>query len=150
MSGETHHASAVVLDGRAIMLTGPSGSGKSSLTLSLIDAYGAQLVGDDRIVLRANATAIEVAPHERLAGLLELRGLGFVRLPYLVTAPLGLVVQLSDTQPRLADPAYFHFGDRRVPMVTLNGHDPMTALRIKYAARALQNGFHHDAIYPLD
>lgn len=147
---QSHHASAVMLGSCAIMLIGAAGSGKSSLVLNLIDTQGAILVGDDRVIVSVQNGVLSVAPHTELAGLLEIRGLGLVRLPHLASAPLRLVVQLQDTPPpRLPEPSYFEFGDIKVPLLALNGHDPMNAVRIKYAAQALVAGFRDDAIYPL-
>lgn len=146
-----YHASAIMLEGRAIMLTGAAGSGKSSLALQLIEHYGATLIGDDRLILSVDGAGIHVAPHATLAGLLELRGLGLMRLPYAPSAPLGLVINLQeDAPPRLAEADYFTFADESVPLLAMRGADATTALRIKYAAQALKNGFRQDAIYRLD
>ncbi|MFQ5437976.1 MAG: HPr kinase/phosphorylase, partial [Paracoccaceae bacterium] len=45
------HAGAVAFDRRAVLILGPSGSGKSSLALELM-SRGASLVSDDRTILR--------------------------------------------------------------------------------------------------
>ncbi len=47
---EVFHASAVVLDGRAVLLTGPSGSGKSSVALAL-RRRGAGFLADDVVAV---------------------------------------------------------------------------------------------------
>jgi serine kinase of HPr protein (carbohydrate metabolism regulator) len=97
----TIHASAVKVGERAVLIRGPSGSGKSRLALELILAgragviAKAELIGDDRVYLSAEAGALMVRPAENLAGLLEVRGLGIRRLPYANEAAVSLVVDLD-------------------------------------------------------
>lgn len=76
------------------MIEGPSGSGKSALALQLI-ALGAQLIADDRtrLVLRDGAPWA-LAP-ERLAGLIEARGVGLIQMPHIGGAPLALTVEMG-------------------------------------------------------
>lgn len=148
------HASAVAFDTKGVLVRGPAGSGKSSLCATLIDTHGAQLVADDRLYVDETADGMCVRPHENLTGLLEIRGLGLLRLPYLASASLALVVDLDAPQavPRLPEPVYFDRDapqEDGVPLLTLHGHDPMTALTIKLAVEALKDGFRDDAIYPL-
>ena len=83
------HASCVEWLGKGILIRGKSGAGKSDLALRLIDA-GAVLVADDQVLLE-NKTAS--AP-ERLRGLLEVRGLGIVRLPFIEKTTIALTVDL--------------------------------------------------------
>ncbi len=90
---ETIHGTAVGIDGAGILLRGPSGAGKSDLALRLIDA-GAALVADDRVVLARDGDAVLASAPETIAGRLEVRGLGIVRLPMAASAPLRLVVDL--------------------------------------------------------
>ena len=97
----TIHASAVVVGAHAILIRGPSGSGKSRLALSLIQACQyepvrfARLVGDDRVRLEAAHGRLLVRPAEALAGIIEVRGLGIRRLPYEPLAVVGSVVDLA-------------------------------------------------------
>jgi HPr kinase/phosphorylase len=88
------HASCVQLSGTGIVLLGASGVGKSDLALRLIDS-GATLVADDQVHVEAGETGLLGRPAEALAGLLEVRGLGILRLPYCDASPLGLVVELD-------------------------------------------------------
>lgn len=87
------HASAVAIDGRGVLLSGPSGAGKSDLALRLIDT-GAQLVADDRVDVAAHGGAILLSPPAALAGLLEVRGLGIIRLVPATKVSLSLIVDL--------------------------------------------------------
>ena len=72
-----------------MLLLGPPGSGKSDLGLRLL-SRGFVLVGDDRVVIDRDVAR----PTASLAGLLEVRGLGIVRLPYAAEARLVLAVEL--------------------------------------------------------
>jgi HPr kinase/phosphorylase len=94
------HGSCVARDGAGVLLLGPPGSGKSDLALRLIDR-GFILVADDRVDIREGRAA---AP-ETLAGLLEVRGLGILRLPQCASARLALAVQLGAPAERLPYPA---------------------------------------------
>lgn len=87
------HATCVAIGGRAILLRGPSGAGKSDLALRLIDG-GAVLVADDQTRLERDGGLVRASPPATIAGLLEVRGLGLVRLPYLSGVTLELVVDL--------------------------------------------------------
>src|SRR5580704_8474154 len=82
--------------GKAVLLRGFSASGKSDFGLRLIDA-GAELVADDQCLLRREEDGIVVSCPETIAGLLELRGIGIVRLPSLPEAPLAMIVDLVPT-----------------------------------------------------
>src|SRR5438105_4157711 len=103
----TIHASAVLVGARAVLIRGPSGSGKSRLALALIDAARAgvipfaRLVADDRAYVEAMNGRLLVRPAERLAGLIEVRGLGLRRLPFEPVAVVGLVVDLEAAAERM-------------------------------------------------
>lgn len=98
------HASSVVIDKKAVLLRGPSGSGKSDLTLRLIE-QGATLLSDDYVLLREEDGTIVARPPETIAGLIEVRGLGILRLPYCDQAVVHLVADLVSPEevPRLPE-----------------------------------------------
>ncbi len=84
------------------MIEGEPGSGKSSLTLALIDR-GAQLIGDDGVTLQREGDAIVARPPPNIAGLLEVRGVGLVELPLAPPTPLALILQLDGAGERLPE-----------------------------------------------
>lgn len=97
------HGSCAAWENGAVLLTGLSGSGKSDLLLRLVDA-GFDLVADDQVVISPTTHAEYIAsPPPTLAGLIEVRGLGILRLPYREAIPLRLHVALdfSPQTPRL-------------------------------------------------
>jgi HPr kinase/phosphorylase len=93
------HGSCVARDRDGVLIIGPSGGGKSDLTLRLL-SRGFALVADDRVDID---DGLARAPRS-LAGLLEVRGLGIVRLPYLSDVKLRLVVALTGQPDRLPRP----------------------------------------------
>lgn len=95
-----------------MLLIGPSGSGKSDLALRLL-WRGFSLVADDRVDIEDGVAA----PPAALAGLLEVRGLGIVRLPYVATARLALVAELGPAAERL--PAQARHAALDLPLINL-------------------------------
>ena len=101
MSEEANiHASCVALGGRGVLLLGPSGAGKSDLALRLIDD-GATLVADDRTLLFAKGGALHAKAPASIKGLLEIRGVGIVKLPVRASVRIALVVKLGGEGARL-------------------------------------------------
>jgi hypothetical protein len=94
-------ATAVAIEGRAILIEGPPGAGKSSLALALIDR-GATLIGDDAVCLRREGSEIWLSEPSRIAGLLEVRGVGLLSYPT-TSAPAALILTLCAAPPRLPD-----------------------------------------------
>lgn len=88
------HATCVALGGLGVLLRGPSGAGKSDLALRLIDG-GATLVADDQVLIERRGAALNARAPDRLHGLLEVRGIGILRLPARAGIPLALVVELA-------------------------------------------------------
>jgi HPr kinase/phosphorylase len=97
----TIHASAVLAGPKAILIRGPSGSGKSSLAWTLINAASqgslpfVRLVGDDRLEVICQSGRLLVRPAPALSGLIEIHGLGIRRLPFESVAVVGWVVDLA-------------------------------------------------------
>lgn len=134
ISAETVHASTVEIDGRAVLITGPSGSGKSDLALRLLDR-GFALVSDDQTLIRRDGSRLLASAPPNIAGKLEIRGIGIVEMDAVGDVPVALIVELTSDIQRLPDDA------RERPLlglgVPLISVDAMTASAPSKVALAL-------------
>src|ERR1700761_305372 len=89
----TVHATCIAIDGHGILLRGPSGSGKSDLAFRAVDE-GARLVADDRVVLTRRGENVVASAPSSLHGLIEIRGLGIMRMDAVAEAPVMLVADM--------------------------------------------------------
>lgn len=134
LSAETVHASTVASNGRAVLIAGPSGSGKSDLALRLLDR-GFTLVSDDQTIVRKDGERLLASAPPTIAGKLEIRGIGIVEMERTDDVPIALIVELTGDLQRLPDDSR----DRpilgiRLPIVTI---DAMTASAPSKVALAL-------------
>ena len=128
------HASSVAIDGRAVLITGRSGSGKSDLALRLLDR-GFTLVSDDQTLVRRVGDRLIASAPPTIAGKLEIRGVGIVEVPTSSDVPVALLVELASDIERLPDDS----SERQIlgvalPMVNI---DAMTASAASKVAIAL-------------
>ncbi len=128
------HATCVSLYGAGLIIRGSSGAGKSDLALRLIDR-GARLVADDRVDLLVSDNGVIARAPETLAGLLEVRGLGILRVPVLEATVVRLVVDLVDHEnvPRLPDRRMTDLIGMDVPAVTLDPFEASAVTKVRLA-----------------
>jgi HPr kinase/phosphorylase len=126
------HGSCVAIDGRAVLLRGEPGSGKSDLALRLIDA-GACLVADDQTELIRRGAAIMAAAPAAIAGRIEIRGVGILACPSIATARLRLVVDLvaADEVERLPEARSCVYLDRPIALLRLAPFEASTPAKIR-------------------
>jgi energy-coupling factor transporter ATP-binding protein EcfA2 len=114
-----HQASCVAIHGRAVLIEGPPGSGKSSLALALIDR-GAVLVGDDGVRLDVRDGCLIASPPPNTAGLIEVRNLGLLEYPIGRAAPVALTLRLDPEAQRFIEAAEgYVLGGFTLPLVRL-------------------------------
>lgn len=127
------HASCVAIAGRALLLLGPSGAGKSDLALRLIDR-GATLVADDQVELRRAGERLFAAPPARIAGKIEVRGLGILAMPHATDMPLALLIDLAAPVERLPlEERTRAIAGISLPVVALAPFDASSALKAELA-----------------
>lgn len=133
----TVHATAVALKvgmyWAAVLLRGPSGSGKSDLALRLLGRGGWRLVGDDRVRLWRSGETLYVAPAPRLTGAIEVRGLGLRSAPALDLARVTLVVDCAGQMERLPEPRLELIEGVQIPALTLAATEPSAPDKLRLA-----------------
>lgn len=133
MTGTLHQATCVAIGGRAVIIEGPPGSGKSSLALALIDR-GAVLVGDDGVLLDARDGRLLASPAPPTAGKLEVRNLGLLDFPTVSRVPVALVVILDEKAERWIQAAErCERNGLTLPLVRFWPGSPVLPLRVELA-----------------
>lgn len=126
-------ASCVAIGTRAMLIEGPSGSGKSSLALALIDR-GAVLIGDDGVRIEPRGTRLHAFPPPNIAGLLEVRNLGLLHFATARDLPVALVLRLDPEAPRFIESAETaRIAGTALPLVRLWPDSPMLAQKAELA-----------------
>ena len=101
--------------GRGVLFTGPSASGKSALALELI-ALGAVLVADDRTLIKREGNHLAASAPSAIAGMIEARGVGLLRLDYLPSVHISLVIDMANEEiARLPEPREITLLDIALP-----------------------------------
>ena len=134
-SSETVHTSCVAIGGRAVLIGGRSGRGKSDLALRLIDRGGALVSDDYTLVRRAGDRLLATAP-ETISGKIEIRGVGLVEMPAEQDVPVALFVDLDMDAARLPIE-----GEERIvagvpiPVVGLSALEASAPIKVEAALR---------------
>ena len=135
---ELRHATciAIAIDGRhhGVLIEGPSGSGKSDLALRMIDR-GAILIADDYVETIGYAGGVRALCPARIAGKLEVRGVGIVDMPHCESPPVRLVVALGDVGERLPEPATRDVAGVALPLLRLDAREASAPLKLELALR---------------
>jgi HPr kinase/phosphorylase len=143
------HGTAVALAGEGLLLRGPPGAGKSDLALRLIDG-GARLVADDQTEIFRRGDRLWARPPAALAGLLEVRGVGILRLPALAEAPLALLVDLVapeavERMPQTAVESVLGCAVRRLAVAPF---EASAAAKLRFVRRAFAAAAPHAILDP--
>ncbi len=113
----TVHASAVSRNGRAVLILGASGAGKSRLALQLL-ALGADFLADDAVTVRASAEGVMLGCPDNIKGMIEARGVGLLTVTAIEKAKLAIVVDLDKTaDTRLPAPRYARYFGSEFPLI---------------------------------
>ena len=135
LSSETLHASTVAIDGRAVLIVGRSGSGKSDLALRLIDR-GAKLVSDDyTLVVRRSGVLVARAP-ATIAGRMEVRGIGIVDVPHVEEVPVALIVEIEAEVLRMPERRQRTIAGVEVRQVAIEPFAASAPIKVELALRS--------------
>jgi serine kinase of HPr protein (carbohydrate metabolism regulator) len=132
MSEATIHASCVAIGGRAVLIAGASGAGKSDLALRLIDR-GAALVSDDYTIVEAVGERLLARPPENIAGRMEVRSIGILANAFESRVPVALLIDLDLPPERLPEPRARALCGVELPLLGLNGLEPSAPIKVEAA-----------------
>lgn len=135
----TIHATAVAIDGHGVLLVGRPGCGKSDLALRLIDR-GAMLVADDRVDLHPTPAALRLHPPAAIAGLIEVRGVGLVRMPWRSDVAAALLVVLDEAAERMPQPEQRAVAGLSLPLLRLDAFQASAPIRVERALALVTAG----------
>ena len=125
------HSSSVVIDDNGVLILGDSGSGKSDLALRLID-NGATLISDDISICRKNLNNIYLYCPPEIKGLLEVREIGIITVPFVERIKLRLVVNLkSNNNERFPKDSSFRILGIKIPIINIEGKNSSAVAKIK-------------------
>ena len=125
------HSSSVVIDDNGVLILGDSGSGKSDLALRLID-NGATLISDDISICRKNSNNIYLYCPPEIKGLLEVREIGIITVPFVERIKLRLVVNLrSKNNERFPKDNSFRILGVKIPLISIEGKNSSAVAKIK-------------------
>jgi len=139
---ETIHATCIAVAGRAALLRGPAGSGKSDLALRCLAlgagpfaASPARLVADDRVILHRFGDRLVARCPATISGKLEVNGIGVIEI---VPEPEARVVVLIDLiangkPQRLPEPPLEMVAGVPIPVIRLKPFEASAPLKVLIA-----------------
>ncbi len=136
LSSDLVHASCVAIGGRAVLLAGRSGAGKSDLALRLIDR-GAVLVSDDYTQVSRRDGRLYASPPARLVGKIEVRGIGIVEMPHLPEAEVALLVDLDATPARMPEAQTRRLAGVDIPVAAVAALEASAPIKVEMLLQAV-------------
>ena len=131
------HATGICINGQGVIITGPSGSGKSDLALRLIDR-GAKLISDDRVIISIFANDITLKQAPNIEGKIEVRGIGILCVPAVTNIILRMHVDLKAKAERLPDqPSDQHVAGISIPTIAISAFEASAPIKVEMALTSI-------------
>lgn len=141
ISTKNIHGTALTIEDSGLLILGASGSGKSDLALRLIDA-GATLIADDVTVCKRENNEIFMFCDESIRGIIEVRGIGLVKVPYVEGIKLNMVIKLTDKEIERfpLEKEFYRLLLIKIPLIKINPKELSANAKIKLKLFELKNG----------
>jgi serine kinase of HPr protein (carbohydrate metabolism regulator) len=133
LSSETLHATSVAINGKAVLIMGPSGSGKSDLALRLLDR-GAVLISDDQTLVRQTEGQLLANSFGTIKGKMEVRGIGIIARDTTSDVPVALIIDLRGGKERFPlETQDRQVAGKMVPVVSLSPFESSAPIKVELA-----------------
>jgi serine kinase of HPr protein (carbohydrate metabolism regulator) len=133
LSSETLHATSVAINGKAVLIMGPSGSGKSDLALRLLDR-GAVLISDDQTLVRQTEGQLLANSFGTIKGKMEVRGIGIIARDTASDVPVALIIDLRGATERFPlETQDRQVAGKMVPVVSLSPFESSAPIKVELA-----------------
>lgn len=141
ISSKNIHGTALAIEDSGLLILGPSGSGKSDLALRLIDS-GATLVADDITICKRENNEIFMFCDDSIKGIIEVRGIGLVKVPYVEGIKLKMVIKLIDQKIERfpLEKEFYKLLSIKKPLIKINPKELSANAKIKLKLFELKNG----------
>ena len=132
------HATCISFQKIGVLIQGPSGAGKSDLALRLI-SEGGTLVADDRVTLKNQGKSLIASAPKELAGLIEVRDIGILKMKFQTECFVSLIVNLTKFRSvnRLPMPKFTKINNITIPVLKLFPFDPSTTCKLQIALKII-------------
>ena len=97
------------------------------------EQLGASGLADDRTILNRQGDQVVAQPPEPLRGILEVRGIGLIRVPTLESIRLRLAVDLDMPPDRLPTPMFSTLSGVDIPLIRLSAFESSAPAKIRLA-----------------
>lgn len=134
------HANSIIFEDITFLIKGASASGKSDLSLRMMDA-GGTLIADDRTLIYTDHKDIYLAPHENIAGKLEIRGIGIIDVPFAQNAKCDVIIEICKEYPRYPLEKNYVFYKKMLNYYKLNAFESTILEKLKIIAHHIKK--HH-------
>jgi serine kinase of HPr protein (carbohydrate metabolism regulator) len=133
---KTIHATSVAIDKTAILIRGEPGAGKSDLALRLVNE-GAILIADDYTNLIRKGPILLASPPPKIAGQMEVRGLGIHEFPYASGVKVELLVELTPGKKveRLPEAIWEEIDGVKIRRINIAPFEASATAKVRLAAR---------------
>ena len=133
------HSSAIVLEDNGVLIVGDSGSGKSDLALRLIDS-GATLISDDITICEKKNDIIYLSAPAETKGLLEVREVGIITVPFVEKIILKMIVKLEEGDlQRMPCKNTQKILGQKIPTLIINGRNSSSVAKVKVKLNEIQD-----------
>ena len=134
------HGNCLWVNETGVLILGKAASGKTGLTLAMINSGRGTLVADDQVIVYRADKILMARPPEAMQGMMQIHGIGIIDLDYMAPVQLHLIIQLvpHEDVPLIAEKREKEIEGLSLPLLRLAGHEASSADTLWLATELLK------------